>query len=1059
MFKAILDKASVVFLLTVCLFAFGVASYLSLPRESSPDVQIPVVLVTTPYLGVSPEDIESLVTVPLENELAGLKDLKKMRSTSAEGISIVFLEFEPEVIIEDALQRARDRVSRAKPKLPEDVEDPEIREISFSDVPILLVNIAGPADEVKLKELGEELEDDVSRIPGVLDTELTGGVEREIYVQVDPDRLNHYALSLGDVIRAIENENVNVPGGNVDAGDADFLLRVPGEFVEPAEIENVAIANRGDASVFVRDVAQVVDGFAERETYARMNGQAAVTLGVTKRTGANILDIADEVKRLASEHSGSWPEGVSYRILADQSEQIRDMVSDLENNVITAFVLVVLVVLIFMGARNSLFIGLSIPLSMLASFVFISLFGMTLNMIVLFSLVLALGMLVDNGIVLVENIYRHIEEGEDLKTASIEGAREVAGAVTASTATTVAAFVPLVFWTGIMGQFMGYLPKTVIIVLLSSLGVAIVILPVFTSKLMKAASGPKKNLDDESTLSPLMRTYRKSLEVAIRRRYWVAGGGLAALVGTFMAYGALNHGTEFFPETEPNRATIAVRAPDGTRLATTDRIVRSVEAILAREKNIDVFVAETGVSGSGDPLEVSSGAHNLARITVDFLPDRNQAKPGESIRVEPTTRTIERLRREVAEIPGANITVEKERMGPPVGSPIAVEVHGEDFHGVGEVAERVRRDLAKIPGATDLSDDYRVGRPEVRLRIDRGAAKLVGASTQDVAQTIRTAVAGTKASAIRDGEDEYDIVVELDPRHIDDLQSVLNLRIPGSKPTSPDTFPVPISAVADYRMAGGSGAIRHIDQNLVVTINGDIDEGHNENAVRAAVMDYIDQTSIPGYHLRLGGANDEQVKAQEFLGRAFVIAIFLILFVLVFQFNRFDMPLIILASVILSLVGVLWGLILTKTPFGIMMTGIGVISLAGVVVNNAIVLLTYVQQLRMSGFDMNEALLRAGTARVRPVLLTAVTTILGLVPMALGVSFDFQRMQWLIGTQSAQWWGPMAVAVIFGLAVATVLTLGMVPTLYAILEDIRVKVLKQRPPEVVAQETTEQPAQ
>ena len=1041
MFRTILDKAPTVLLFTLCIMVFGTTTYLDLPRESNPDVKVPVVLVTTPYAGVSPADIESLVTVPIENELAGVKDLKKMNSTSAEGFSVVFLEFEPEAVIEEALQRVRDRVNRARPKLPDDVDETEIREISFSDVPIMLVTIAGSVDETELKKLGELLEEEASRVPGVLDAKLTGGLERRIFVQVDPDRLNHYGLSLNDVVQAVSAENVNVPGGDVQSGDANFLLRVPGEFLDPLQMRDIAIKRKGDVPVFVRDVAQIVDGFADRETYSRMNGEPAVTLSITKRTGANILEIAEAVKSLTAKQAKTWPESVSYRILADQSRQIRDMVSDLENNVISAFVLVVAVVLLFMGFRNSAFIGLSIPLSMMLSFVFISFFGMTLNMMVLFSLVLALGMLVDNGIVLVENIYRHVEEGKDLRTASIVGASEVAGAVAASTATTVAAFLPMVFWTGIMGQFMSYLPKTVIIVLTSSLAVAVIILPVFTARFMrqskKTREAAKAAVPGAPRVGPFMARYRSFLELSLRRRYIALFISTLVFIGTFIAYGKLNHGVEFFPETEPNRATIAVRAPIGTALSATDDIVRQVEALLAQEENVDVWVAETGVSGSGDPLDTSSGAENLARVTVDFLPDKNMAADDEKVRVEATTDTIDRLRAAVALIPGAAIAVEKERMGPPVGSPISVEVSGDNFHAVGEVAARVRRDLAKISGAVDLTDDYRVGRPELRLYIDRGASKLVGASTQAVASTVRTAVAGTKASTLRDGEDEYDIMVELAPRFRENLQGVLNLRIPGSKDTSPDTFPVPLSAVARYELAGGSGAIRHRDQDLVVTVTGDVAEGFSEAEVRQHVEAYIKKARFPGFELRQGGANDEQKNAQEFLVRAFIIAVFLILFVLIMQFDRVDMPLIILGSVVMSLVGVLWGLILTGTPFGIMMTGIGVISLAGVVVNNAIVLLTYVQQLEGEGMGMMDALVQAGMARLRPVLLTAITTILGLVPMALGISLDFSRMRWLVGTQSAQWWGPMAVAVIFGLAFATVLTLVMVPTMYAVLEDVR----------------------
>ncbi|MFW6050142.1 MAG: efflux RND transporter permease subunit [Myxococcota bacterium] len=1017
-------------------FVFGAFTYGSLPREASPDVDVPFVMVTTPYLGVSPEDVESLVTIPIENELTGIKDLKEMRSTSAEGASIVTLEFEPEVQIEDALQRVRDRVDLAEPKLPEDAEDTEVREVSFSDFPILILTIGGPVDEERLKHIGELLEDDIERVSGVLDADLSGGREREIRVQIDPYRLQHYGLSLDDVIGAIAAENVNIPGGDVRTGDANFLLRVPGDFQEPQEIENVAVKRIGDRPVFVRDLGRVVDGFADRDSYARMNGEPAVSIAVSKRAGANILEVAEAVKELARQRAEHWPEGVTFRVLGDQSKFIEDMVSELENGVLTALILVVAVILFFMGVRNSLFVAVSIPLSMLLSMLFIWAFGMTLNMIVLFSLILALGMLVDNAIVLVENIYRHVEEGRDLFSAAIVGTREVAGAVAASTATTVAAFVPLVFWTGIMGQFMGYLPKTVIIVLICSLVVAIGVLPVLTSMAMKAPKRAREQVVD----GRVMRSYRSVLEWSIRHRYLSAGMGVATLVGTFVVFGLFNHGTEFFPETDPNRATVTVRAPDGTDLEATDAIVRRVEGMLADLENVDVYVAETGVAGGGDPISGSQSVAHMARITVDFHPDRNTAKPGEKVRVEPTPRTVDRIREQVQTIPGAEIAVEKERMGPPVGKPIAVEVSGEEFHRVGDLASKVRRDLGDIPGVTELTDDYRVGRPEMRLRIDRGAAKRVGASTQDVASTIRTAFAGTTASVLREGDEEHDINVELDPAHRSDLQAVLALRIPGKEDTSPDTFPVPLSTVASYELAGGSGSIRHVDQKLVVTVEGNVEEGYNENAVRAEVADYIERTNaeLAGpMALRLGGANDEQREAQQFLSVAFLVAIFLIAFVLVAQFNRFDLPLVILASVVLSLIGVLWGLLVTGTPFGVIMTGLGIISLAGVVVNNAIVLLDYVEQLRARGRRTHDALVEAGMVRFRPVMLTALTTVLGLVPMAVGVSLDFRKGQLILASQSAQWWGPMAVAVIFGLAISTVLTLVLVPTMYTILEDVR----------------------
>ena len=1044
MIKWLVRHAPTVWLLVLSIIAFGSIAYISLPREASPDVKIPVVLVTTPYIGVSPADVESLVTIPIENELAGIKDVKKMSSTSAEGVSVISLEFEPDVVIEDALQRVRDRTNRARPKLPEDVEDPAIQEISFSDVPIMLVTMAGGDDQEELKALAEALEEEVTRIPGVLDTRVSGGLTREVRVQLDPRRLSMYGLSFGDVSGAIGNENVNIPGGDVGAGNSTFLVRVPGEFTDARDLEGVAVKRVGDRPVFIRDLGRVVDGYKEADTYARMNGQPAVTLSVTKRAGASIIDIADEVKRLAGVHAETWPGHVTYEVMADQSKNIRDMVADLENNIITSLVLVVGVIIFFMGARNSFFVALAIPLSMLMSFVVIDMFGMTLNMIVLFSLILALGMLVDNAIVIIENVYRHMEEGKDIVQASIDGTSEVAVAVAASTATTVAAFFPLVFWTGIMGQFMGYLPKTVIIVLISSLVVAIVILPVVTSVAMKRvprAEGSDGDGDGDAAVGTIMGAYKRLLETSIKHRYLSATAGVLSLFLTFGIYGAFNHGTEFFPATEPDRATVALRGPDGTDLEATDRVVRRIEAALTQIQNVEISVAESGVGGGGGPLGGTQANPSQAQLTLDFLPHKSDTDDGDEARVENTERTIETLRASLAAIPGFEIEVNKEEMGPPVGDPISVEVSGGDFNAVGEFAALVRRRIAGVEGVTDLKDDYRVGRPEMRLRIDRGAAKRVGASTAQVANTVRTAIAGTKASALRDGSDEYDIIVALDPRYAGSLQDVLSLRVPGRIDTAPETFQVPLSTVARYELAGGSGAIRHVDQDLVVTISAKVAEGYNENAVRGDVVALMDEMSgggeVPaGFDLRLGGANDEQQAASAFLGRAFLLAVALIAVVLVTQFNNFRLPAIVLFTVLLSLVGVLWGLLLTGTPFGVIMTGLGVISLAGVVVNNAIVLLDYVERLRASGLEMHEALIKAGMTRFRPVMLTAITTVLGLVPMALGVSIDFRNFKVLIGGGTTQFWGPMAVAVIFGLAFATLLTLVMVPTLYGIFEDL-----------------------
>jgi multidrug efflux pump subunit AcrB/outer membrane protein TolC len=1052
MVRLLVQHATTVVVATLCVLLFGVFSYIEMPREASPDVKIPVVLITTPYVGVSPEDVEGLVTIPIENELASLNDVKKMTSSSAEGISIISMEFEPGVDIDEALQKVRDRVNRARPKMPDDIEEPSVGEVSFSDIPVLLVTLAGGVDEQGLKRIAEDLQEEIERLPGVLDADVSGGREREIHVEIYPERLAFYGLKLGDVTNAIAGENVNIPGGNVTVGSGTFLLRTPGEFTEAAQLERVAVKRVGDRPVYISDLGRVHDGFEERSTYSRMNGEDSVTLSVKKRAGANILTLSEDVRELVSERAEAFPAGVRVRFLGDQSTGVRNMVSELQNNIITALILVVAVLLVFMGARNSLFVAVAIPMSMLASVLVLDAFGFTLNMVVLFSLILALGMLVDNAIVVVENVYRHAEDGLSLKDAAVVGTNEVAMAVAASTATTVAAFFPMVFWGGVMGQFMGYLPKTVITVLVASLVVAVTILPVLTSRLMNKPKDDAGEAEtaapiDPDTLGPVMRRYYDALDLAVRFRYLVAIGGAALLGLSMFIYGQFNYGVEFFPATDPERATVSVRLPEGADLDATDKVVRSIEEVLAQVENVDVFVSEVGVSGGSNPLAGASASANAARITVDFLKPLEQAEEGEKVRVESTRITMLKMRAAFSNVPGADISITEQEMGPPVGAPIGIEVSGDDFHDVGNAANALMREIAKIEGTTELDNDYRVGRPELRLRVDRGAATRVGVSTQGIGSAVRGAVAGTVASKLRNGEEEYDILVRVAPEYQQDLQQILSLRLPGREDTSPNTFPVPLSAVAGYELAGGTGTIKHIDQNLVVTIEGDVTTPEVENAVREEIAAFLAAWEAPpGIHARVGGANDEQQEAQAFITWALGLAIALIFMVLVTQFDSVAVPGIIVFTVALSLIGVLWGLLITGTAFGIIMTGIGVISLAGVVVNNAIVLLDYVQQLEDKGLDGFQAILRAGITRFRPVMLTAITTTLGLVPMAIGASVDFVNFRLITGSASAQFWGPMAVAVIFGLTFATVLTLIIVPTLYGILLDMRNAVTRRPTP-------------
>lgn len=1054
--KWLVDHATTVVVGVLAILILGFSAYNSLPREAAPDITIPVVVVTTVYPGVSPEDIETLVTVPMERKLKDVKDVDKLSSTSYEGASSIIMEFDPDVDIDEALPKVREKVDAADSDLPEDAEDPIVSEISFSDIPILIVTMTGTEpdgstmDEEKLKDLAEDLKDEIeANVEGVLEVKVAGGLTREISVQLNPDRMRLYDLSFGQVMGALANENVNIPGGNVDAQEADYLLRVPGEFTSASDIENVPVKNVGGQTIFVRDVGRVIDGYADRATYSRMNGTPSISLSVQKRVGENIVDIAKGTMATVEAQSETWPEGVEYAFIADQSREIEAMVSELENNIISGLILVVLVLVFFMGFRNSLFVGLAIPLSMLVSFVVLQFMGITLNMVVLFSLILALGMLVDNAIVIVENIYRHVESGMDLGPASVKGVSEVAVPVATSTLTTVLAFAPMLFWGGIMGQFMGYLPKTLIIVLTSSLFVALFIIPTATSRMMKAipladgAVPSEEQIPETGLYGAAMRVYKRILEWSIDHRYLsFFGVGMGSLVATFVIYGMFNHGTEFFPATDPARAFVQITMPNGTKIEKTDEVARRVEQILGQEPDVDTFVTEVGVSGGDGGFTGGSSVPHAARLTIDFKPSLSKAREGEAVREGLSADAINRIREVASQATGAKIKVDKEETGPPVGKPIEVQIRGEDFHQLGQVSADLQRELAKLSSPVDadersswtivdMSDDYKVGRPELRLEVDRAAAKRVGTNTVMVANTVRTAVAGAKATTLREGDEEYDIVVEMDDAYKQDIQAILDLRVPGK-----DNAMVPLSVLAGFETRGGSGSIKHLDREKLVTISGEV-EGARVDLAQAAVAEFVANYEAPeGVRLSLGGSNEEEQEAAEFLMKAFGAAILMIFLVLVTQFNSVSRPIIIMMSVLLSLIGVLWGLLLTGTPFGIMMTGVGVISLAGVVVNNAIVLLDYVQQCVDEGMEMKDALVRAGLVRFRPVILTAITTILGLLPMATGVSVDFANVRIITGGESADFWGPMAIAVSFGLAVATLLTLIMVPTMVSLSDDI-----------------------
>ncbi len=1023
-----LKRQVTVLTLMVFILLAGIYCYITLPRENFPDITIPYVFVTTTYEGVAPEDMEELISIPIERKLKGISDVEEIRSTSAEGISTVAVKFLPSVDIEDALQKVRDKVDQAKKDLPGDLpDDPVIQEVNFSDLPVIRVVLSGPFSLRRLQQFAEDMEDRLESIPGVLDARLSGGLEREIHVEFDLDRVGAYRVPFSSLINAVNRSNVNMPGGSMDIGQAKYLVRVPEDFDNPAEIFSIVAFVKDGKPVYLRDVAFIRDSHKDPITRSRINGEKSVTLAIQKRSGENIVEVTDQVKSVVREMKPLLPPNLRIDLTSDMSNDVRLMVADLENNILSGLILVVAVILLFIGGRSAVFVALAIPYSMLITFILLAAFDVTLNMVVLFSLILALGMLVDNGIVIVENIYRHIQEGMGRKEAALVGTNQVAWPVITSTITTLGAFMPMLFWPDIMGEFMGYLPQTLIMALSASLFVALVINPVLSARYQKIRRHKAEKKEAPSKEPFVKRVYLVLLKWSLRHRLLVVFTAFVLLVVSALLYGAFGKGTEFLPDTEPRRAYVHIKAPEGTNLDASDKLVQLVENIVSKYEDIKYVISNIGAEG-GDPFSQGGTGTHINRVALDFK-DFHDRKTLSSVVVK------EVREKTLGTVKGAEVQVEKEKEGPPTGAPVNLEISGKDIHVLGDLAGAIRKEIKDIPGLVDLKDNFVKGKPEIRVRVDKEKAALMGLDTYTIAYTVKTAINGAKVGVYREGKDEYDIIARLPDKDRRSLESLKRITVSG-----PQGEPIPLTSLANVTLSSGLGAIMRLDQKRVVTISGDV-SGRLANDIIRDIDDRL-KTRIDwprGYAYRFSGEQEEQAKSAAFLTKAFIAALFIIFLVLITQFNSFMTPFIILTSVLLSLIGVFLGLLVTDMPFGVIMTGIGVISLAGVVVNNAIVLIDYFNQLKERGMAAGDALIKAGLVRFRPVMLTAITTILGLLPMATGISFDFRKFAWDIGNESSQWWGPMAVAVIFGLAVATLLTLVVVPVLCSLLNSVQEK--------------------
>jgi multidrug efflux pump len=1125
------DNATSIFILTFMLLLFGLRSYNTMPKESFPEIPWPQIYINTVYFGNSAADIENLVTRPIEKELASITELKSVTSSSLQDYSLIIAEFDADVDLDDATRKVKDAVDRAQPELPTDLTtDPEVLDINLSELPILTVNVSGNFTNDELREYAEYLQDKLEDIDEISSVDLKGSREREVSIEVDLVKMQSMQISFSDIENAIRSENVTMSGGELLTNNFRRTIRIIGEFEDVEQIANLIVKSENQAPIFLKDFANVQMGFEDQTSIARANQLPVISLDVIKRSGENLLDASDRIKEVLEEAQATvLPAGLDVTIFNDQSVQTRLMVSNLENSIISGVILVVLVLLFFLGIRNSMFVGIAIPLSMLMGILIINLLGYSLNMVVLFSLILALGMLVDNAIVVVENIYRYMQNGYDAKDAARYGAGEVALPIIASTATTLAAFVPLAFWPGLMGSFMKYLPITLIIVLSSSLFVALVINPVLTSNFMK--------VDERADDLTVRRRKRRNVLIGvgvmllisllahlagvmwIRNLMWIAGGvsilnifalrpaafwfqanvlpalekvyfrfiegtlhgyrpgmllagTFALLVVAIMLLGANQPKVELFPEADPLYVNAFIELPIGTDIAATDQLMRDIERDVAEimepyDGIVEAVLSQIGENTSdpnGGP-EFGASPHK-ARLTVSFVPTEDR---GDLSSLE----AMERLQEGLKGYPGVQIVISQNANGPPTGLPINIELRGEDITQLANLSEDILGYLnnQNIGGVEELKKDVSIGKPELIVHIDREAARRYEISTFLIADAIRTAVFGKEVSKFKEGDDEYPIQLRVNEDSRYDIGDILNQRITFRSPATGQISQVPIAAVADISYSSTYTSINRKDQERMITIYSNVLEGFNANEVVAQVQAAMSNFDLPdGYTYEFTGEQQEQAENMEFLNTAFLVALFAIFLIIVAQFNSLVSPFIILITILFSTIGVLLGYVFTNMNIVIIMTGVGIISLAGIVVNNAIVLIDYINLLikrkrkerglesmyDLTSEQIREAIILGGATRLRPVLLTAITTVLGLIPLAIGFNFNFFTLvsdldpNYYVGGDNAAFWGTMAWTVIYGLVFATFLTLVVVPVMYWLSYKLRLgwKRLTSRSPQV-----------
>ena len=1098
-----------VLLLTFMIFAFGYYAYKEMPKEQYPEVSFPQVYINTVYFGNSARDIESLVTRPIEKEVNQVDGIKNINSTSLPDYSVIIAEFESDVDIDDAVRKVKDAVDQAKADLPNDLTDePLIEDVNLSEFPIMSVNLSGDFSNDELRNYAEYLEDEFEDLKEISGVDIKGALEREVKIDVDMLKMEARKVSFQDIENAIAGENLTMSAGEIVGGNFRRAVRIIGEYEDPEEMKNIIVTSEDLAPVYLRDIATVTFGYKEKTSIARSDGFPVVSLDVIKKKGQNLLFASEKIYDILDEAKENvLPSNLKVQIFNDQSIYTRNEVRNLENSIISGVILVVLVLLFFLGIRNSLFVGIAIPLSMLMGIMLLSTTGVTMNIVVLFSLILALGLLVDNAIVVVENIYRYRQNGYKGLDAAKYGAGEVALPIIASTATTLAAFLPLAFWPGIMGSFMQYMPLTLILVLSSSLFVALVINPVLTSRYMSvqesdtsinlikkklrrvlittailigvAVLGHVAGVDwvrnlfgliaginlaqyfffrpasvwfQNHVLPWLERIYNRFINFALRIPLGVFMGTFLLLFVAIGLFVAAAPKVDYFPSADPVYVNAFVEMPLGTDIEATFQLTSELDAKISKavEKYgsvVEAVLTQIGenTSDPNQPPEPGASPHK-ARITASFVPSQDRGEIN-------TYDILNDIRDAVKGYAGVQISVDKNADGPPTGKPVNLELRGEDIIELTLLADRVRSYIGaqNIPGIEELLMDVKLGKPELIVQVDREAARRFGVSTYQIANSIRTSIYGKEISKYKTGEDEYDVFLRLDDKYRYNVNNLLNQKITFRSQSTGQLIQVPVSAIADVQYTSTYNAIKRKNLDRMITIFSNVLEGYNANEIVAAIDESLQDFDMPpGYTYEFTGEQQQQAEDMGFLMVAFLIAVFAIFLIIVAQFNSIISPFIIILSVLFSTIGVFLGYVASGDNLVIIMTGVGIISLAGVVVNNAIVLIDYINLLikrklternleslyELSKAEIKSCIAEGGATRLRPVLLTAITTVLGLIPLAIGFNFNFSTLitEWdpqiFIGGDNVAFWGPMAWTVIYGLIFATFLTLIVVPCMY-----------------------------